>query len=50
MKEIYRDIVEHQVLPSAKQLFANHYVFMHDNNPKHTSKNVKFFFEDLESN
>lgn len=35
---IYRDIVEHQVLPVGKYLLAEHYIFMDDDNSKHTSK------------
>ena len=48
-KEIYREILEQQVLPSGERLFPDQYVFMHDNDPKHTSKICKSYLEDLQN-
>ena len=47
-EEVYKDILETIAVPFGEQLFAQQYIFMQDNNPKHTSKICKNFLEDLQ--
>ena len=37
----YRQILIHQMRPSARRLHGNNSIFQHDNDPKHTSNAVK---------
>lgn len=44
INEIYRSILKNQALPRDKRLFSNYFIFMDDNDLKHTnkiSKNIK---------
>ena len=34
---VYRQILIHHLVPSARRLCGNNFVFQHDNDPKHTS-------------
>lgn len=44
--EIYVKILKEALLPSTQKMFPeNNYLFMQDNDPKHTSKRAHAFFE-----
>ena len=40
-KERYRQILIHQMRPSARQLQGDNFIFQHDNNPEHTAHIVE---------
>lgn len=42
---VYRDIVSDKMLPHARAKMPRGWVFQQDNDPKHTSKVAKIFFE-----
>ena len=44
-KEKYRQILIHQMRPSARRLQGDDFVFQHDNDPKHTSHLVKNYLQ-----
>lgn len=45
--EIYVRILRQALIPSAQRLYHDtNYLFMQDNDPKHTSRRARQFFED----
>ena len=45
--EMYVHILEKALLPSARKLYpGTNYLFMQDNDPKHTSRRAREFFAD----
>lgn len=48
-KEKYRQILIHQMRPSARQPHGDDFVFHHDNDPKHTSHLVKYYLHNEQS-
>lgn len=50
-KEKYRQILIRQMIPSSKKLFpGGHYVFQHDNDPKHKAKNILKYLQNKNIN
>ena len=46
--EKYRWILIHNVIPSVKRLIGNGFIFLQDNDPKHTSLKVKSYLKKKE--
>jgi hypothetical protein len=42
----YGNVLVNNIRESAEEMGLNHYIFQHDNGPKHTSKYVRDFFGD----
>ena len=47
---VYRQILIHHLVPSARRLCGNNFVFQHDNNPKHTSGVVQRYLANKKVN
>jgi len=47
-KEQYRNILEQHAVPSGIRLIGKNFIFMNDNDPKHTSRLCKTYLEDLQ--
>ena len=42
-KHVYHGILQRKMFPSAKMLFGNDWIFMHDNDPKHKADmNIRY--------
>lgn len=48
-KEHYKKILEDNVLPSGLRLIGNNFIFMHDNDPKHTSLLCRNYLAEAEN-
>ena len=44
-KDVYHQILVHHAMPSGNRLFSGRWIFMQDNDPKHTSGKVKAYLE-----
>ena len=44
-KDKYHQILVHHAIPSGNRIFKGKWIFMHDNDPKHTSNKVKAYLE-----
>ena len=47
---VYRQILIHHLVPSARRLCGNNFVFQHDNDPKHTSGVVQRYLANKKVN
>lgn len=43
--QMYKGILQRQMLPHAREYLAPNFIFQHDNDPKHTSRAVKAYLE-----
>lgn len=48
-KEQYRNILEHDAVPSGSKLIGENFIFRHDNDPKHTAALCKNYLQTLQT-